>query len=89
MLSFTNAPVLPTVQIAAARGLAEFGTTDDVPLLVETGQAASYDVVLVVQADPEVRVIVLSGAGPSFSAGSTSATFISLTLSYCAPVCLS
>ena len=28
----------------------------DVPLLVETGQAASYDVVLVVQADPEVRV---------------------------------
>jgi dephospho-CoA kinase len=28
----------------------------DVPLLVETGQAASYDVVLVVEADPEVRV---------------------------------
>jgi dephospho-CoA kinase len=28
----------------------------DVPLLVETGQTASYDVVLVVQADPEVRV---------------------------------
>jgi dephospho-CoA kinase len=28
----------------------------DVPLLVETGQAASYDVVLVVQADPGVRV---------------------------------
>jgi dephospho-CoA kinase len=28
----------------------------DVPLLVETGQAGSYDVVLVVQADPEVRV---------------------------------
>lgn len=28
----------------------------DVPLLVETGQAGSYDLVLVVQADPEVRV---------------------------------
>jgi dephospho-CoA kinase len=28
----------------------------DVPLLVETGQAASYDIVLVVQADPELRV---------------------------------
>ena len=28
----------------------------DVPLLVETGRTASYDVVLVVQADPEVRV---------------------------------
>jgi dephospho-CoA kinase len=28
----------------------------DVPLLVETGQAGSYDVVLVVRADPEVRV---------------------------------
>jgi dephospho-CoA kinase len=28
----------------------------DVPLLVETGQAGSYDVVLVVEADPETRV---------------------------------
>ena len=28
----------------------------DVPLLVETGQADSYDLVLVVRADPEVRV---------------------------------
>jgi dephospho-CoA kinase len=28
----------------------------DVPLLVETGRAGSYDVVLVVRADPEVRV---------------------------------
>ena len=28
----------------------------DVPLLVETGQASSYDLVLVVQADPDVRV---------------------------------
>jgi dephospho-CoA kinase len=28
----------------------------DVPLLVETGQAGAYDLVLVVQADPELRV---------------------------------
>jgi dephospho-CoA kinase len=28
----------------------------DVPLLVETGQARSYDLVLVVEADPEIRV---------------------------------
>jgi dephospho-CoA kinase len=28
----------------------------DVPLLVETGQAGAYDLVLVVQADPEIRV---------------------------------
>jgi dephospho-CoA kinase len=28
----------------------------DVPLLVETGQASSYDLVLVVEADPETRV---------------------------------
>jgi dephospho-CoA kinase len=35
----------------------------DVPLLVETGQAASYDVVLVVQTDPEVRVARLVQRG--------------------------
>ena len=35
----------------------------DVPLLVETGQAGSYDVVLVVRADPEVRVRRLVGRG--------------------------
>ena len=29
---------------------------NDVPLLVETGQASSYDLVLVVEADPETRV---------------------------------
>ena len=28
----------------------------DVPLLVETGQAASYDLVLVVESEPEIRV---------------------------------
>jgi dephospho-CoA kinase len=29
---------------------------NDVPLLVETGQASSYDLVLVVEADPATRV---------------------------------
>jgi dephospho-CoA kinase len=37
----------------------------DVPLLVETGQAGSYDLVLVVQADAEVRVQRLVGRGLS------------------------
>ena len=35
----------------------------DVPLLVETGQAASYDLVLVVEADPETRVARLVQRG--------------------------
>ena len=35
----------------------------DVPLLVETGQADSYDLVLVVEADPETRVSRLAGRG--------------------------
>jgi dephospho-CoA kinase len=37
----------------------------DVPLLVETGQAGFYDLVLVVQADPEVRVQRLVDRGLS------------------------
>ncbi len=36
---------------------------NDVPLLVETGQAASFDVVLVVEAEPEIRVARLVGRG--------------------------
>jgi dephospho-CoA kinase len=36
---------------------------NDVPLLVETGQAASYDLVLVVEADPETRVARLVQRG--------------------------
>ena len=36
---------------------------NDVPLLVETGQAASYDLVLVVEADPETRLARLVGRG--------------------------
>src|SRR3954447_13078295 len=35
----------------------------DIPLLVETGQAGRYDLVLVVQADPEVRVTRLVQRG--------------------------
>jgi dephospho-CoA kinase len=35
----------------------------DVPLLVETGQAGSYDLVLVVEADPDTRVHRLVGRG--------------------------
>jgi dephospho-CoA kinase len=35
----------------------------DVPLLVETGQAASYDLVLVVEVDPETRVARLVERG--------------------------
>ena len=38
---------------------------NDVPLLVETGQAGSYDLVLVVEADPETRVARLVGRGLS------------------------
>jgi dephospho-CoA kinase len=36
---------------------------NDVPLLVETGQAASYDLVLVVEADPDTRVARLVRRG--------------------------
>ncbi|RBY89005.1 dephospho-CoA kinase [Blastococcus sp. TBT05-19] len=36
---------------------------NDVPLLVETGQAGSYDLVLVVEADPETRVARLIDRG--------------------------
>jgi dephospho-CoA kinase len=35
----------------------------DIPLLVETGQASSFDLVLVVEADPEVRVARLVARG--------------------------
>jgi dephospho-CoA kinase len=36
---------------------------NDVPLLVETGQAGAYDLVLVVEADPEIRVTRLIQRG--------------------------
>jgi dephospho-CoA kinase len=48
----------------AARGDAEDAVVvHDVPLLVETGQASSYDLVLVVQADPATRVERLVARG--------------------------
>lgn len=37
----------------------------DIPLLVETGQASSFDLVVVVEADPEVRVARLVARGLS------------------------
>jgi dephospho-CoA kinase len=37
----------------------------DVPLLVETGQTGSFDLVLVVEAEPDVRVQRLVGRGLS------------------------
>jgi dephospho-CoA kinase len=52
--------VHPLVRARAAQAVAaapaDAVVVQDVPLLVETGQAASYDLVLVVEADPEVRV---------------------------------
>jgi len=36
---------------------------NDVPLLVETGQASSYDLVVIVEADPETRVARLVQRG--------------------------
>ncbi|WP_104525690.1 dephospho-CoA kinase [Blastococcus atacamensis] len=49
--------------IAAAP--ADAVVVNDVPLLVETGQAGSYDLVLVVEADPGTRVARLIGRGLS------------------------
>jgi dephospho-CoA kinase len=61
--------VHPLVRSRAAELVAaappEAVVVQDVPLLVETGQAASYDLVLVVQADPATRVRRLVGRGLS------------------------
>jgi dephospho-CoA kinase len=40
----------------AAAAAPDAVVVNDVPLLVETGQASSYDIVLVVEAEPEARV---------------------------------
>ncbi|MBB3081980.1 dephospho-CoA kinase [Geodermatophilus sabuli] len=52
--------VHPLVRARAAEVVAaappDAVVVQDVPLLVETGQAASYDLVLVVETDPETRV---------------------------------
>jgi dephospho-CoA kinase len=51
-----------TAELVAAAP-ADAVVVNDVPLLVETGQAASYDFVLVVEADPETRVARLVQRG--------------------------
>jgi dephospho-CoA kinase len=59
--------VHPLVRVRAAELVAaappDAVVVQDVPLLVETGQAASYDLVLVVRADVEERVRRLVGRG--------------------------
>jgi dephospho-CoA kinase len=59
--------VHPLVRARAAELLAaapdDAVVVQDVPLLVETGQAASYDLVVVVEADPETRVARLVRRG--------------------------
>jgi dephospho-CoA kinase len=47
----------------AAAAPADAVVVNDVPLLVETGQAGSYDLVLVVEADPATRVARLVQRG--------------------------
>jgi dephospho-CoA kinase len=64
-----DAVVHPLVRARAAE-LAAAAPADgvvvhDVPLLVETGQAGTYDLVLVVEADQETRVARLVGRGLS------------------------
>jgi dephospho-CoA kinase len=50
------------VEMAAA-ATPDVVVVNDVPLLVETGQAASYDLVLVVEADTDIRVARLVQRG--------------------------
>jgi dephospho-CoA kinase len=47
----------------AAAAPADAVVVHDIPLLVETGQAGRYELVLVVRADPEVRVARLVQRG--------------------------
>lgn len=62
-----DAIVHPLVRERAAEALAAAApdavVVHDVPLLVETGQAGSFDLVLVVEADPDIRVRRLVGRG--------------------------
>ena len=64
-----DAVVHPLVRARAAEAVAaappDAVVVQDVPLLVETGQAGSFDLVLVVEADPEVRVQRLVARGLS------------------------
>ncbi|WP_222193620.1 dephospho-CoA kinase [Modestobacter italicus] len=61
--------VHPLVRARAAQLVAaapdDSVVVQDVPLLVETGQAGAHDLVLVVEADPETRVRRLVGRGLS------------------------
>ena len=61
--------VHPLVRARAAEAVAaapaDAVVVQDVPLLVETGQAGSFDLVLVVEADPGTRVARLVGRGLS------------------------
>ncbi|MFC0246917.1 dephospho-CoA kinase [Citricoccus parietis] len=56
-----NGIIHPLVRAEGRRLVIEAGpdavVVQDVPLLVESGQAGSYDLVLVVEADPEERVV--------------------------------
>jgi dephospho-CoA kinase len=62
-----DAVVHPLVRRRAAELMAglpdDAVVVQDVPLLAETGQAGSYDLVLVVEADPETRVARLVARG--------------------------
>jgi dephospho-CoA kinase len=62
-----DAIVHPLVRARAAEVMAAAApdavVVNDVPLLVETGQAGTYDLVLVVEADPETRVARLVQRG--------------------------
>jgi dephospho-CoA kinase len=64
-----DAVVHPLVRARAAELVAaappDAVVVQDVPLLVETGQAGAYDLVLVVEADPETRVARLVERGLS------------------------
>jgi dephospho-CoA kinase len=64
-----DAVVHPLVRARAAELVAaappDAVVVQDVPLLVETGQAGAYDLVLVVEADPEIRVARLVERGLS------------------------
>ncbi|HEV7726027.1 MAG TPA: dephospho-CoA kinase [Modestobacter sp.] len=64
-----DAVVHPLVRARAAEALSaaprDAVVVQDIPLLVETGQAGSYDLVLVVQTDVEERVRRLVGRGLS------------------------
>jgi dephospho-CoA kinase len=56
-------PLVRQRAVELERAAGDAVVVHDVPLLVEAGQAASYDVVLVVEADEDTRVARLVGRG--------------------------